>query len=118
MVAANRPIIWWVDISEPTVSAPGFRQPVVVIQGDSINRSRIATVIYVPLTTSTKWADAPGNAMLSSKLTGLPKDTVANGSQIITLDKRCHTERTGRLPAKKIELILSGIDVILGRQPS
>ena len=115
MVAISRGDIWWADLSEPSGSEPGFRRPVVVIQGDSLNRSRIATVICVPLTSNMQWADAPGNVALSSDLTGLPKNSVANVSQIVTLDKHTLIERVGKLAANKTELILSGIDIVLGR---
>ncbi len=87
----------------------------VVVQGDSINNSRIATVVCVPLTSNLKWASAPGNVHLSQAATGLPRDSVANVSQIVTLDKALLAERVGRLSKVKLELILSGIDVILGR---
>jgi mRNA interferase MazF len=69
----------------------------------------------VPLTTNLAWADAPGNVLLASDLTGLPKDSVANVSQLITLDKSLFTERVGKIPRPKIQLLFSGIDVILGR---
>ncbi len=72
---------------EPTGSGPGFRRPVIIIQGDAINRSKIATVVCIPLTSNLKWSDAPGNISLSPRLTGLPKESVANVSQIVTLDK-------------------------------
>ena len=85
------------------------------MQGDALNRSRIATVVCVPLTTNLKWADAPGNVLLASDLTGLPKDSVANVSQLVTLDKALLTERVGKIPRAKSQLLLSGIDVILGR---
>jgi mRNA interferase MazF len=80
-----------------------------------LNRSRIATVVCVPLTSNLKWADAPGNVRLASRLTGLPKECVANVSQIVTLDKSLLAEQVGKLPKSKLELILSGIDVVLGR---
>ena len=115
MVAISRGDIWWADLSEPVGSEPGFRRPVIVVQGNSLNLSRIATVICVPLTSNLLWADAPGNVSLLSNLTGLPKDSVANVSQIITIDRQALTEPVGKLPSKKIELILSGIDVVLGR---
>ena len=115
MVIFSRGDIWWADLSEPMGSTPGYRRPVVVIQGDLINRSNISTVVCVPLTSNLLWADAPGNVVLLAKITGLPKDSVANVSQIITLDKRSLTERVGKIPAKKIELILVGIDIILGK---
>jgi mRNA interferase MazF len=107
--------IWWADLPEPTRSGPGFRRPVIVVQGDSFNRSKIATVLCVPLTSNLKWAEAPGNLLLPSRLTGLPKDSVANVSQIITLDKSLLTERVGKLSRSKTELILAGIHVALGR---
>ena len=87
----------------------------MVVQGDALNRSRIATVVCVPLTSNLRWADAPGNVSLSASLTGLPKDSVANVSQVVTLDKDLLTDRVGRLPRAKLSLLLAGIDVILGR---
>jgi len=88
-----------------------------VVQRDALNRSRIATTVCVPLTSNLKWGLAPGNLRLSARLTGLPKDSVANVSQIITitLDKDLLTDRVGKLPRQKLELLLSGIDVILGK---
>ena len=107
--------VWWADLPVPTGSGPGFRRPVVVVQGDALNRSRIATVVCVPLTSNLQWETAPGNVFLPARLTGLPKDSVANVSQIITLDKRLLTERAGKIPKAKLELVCSGIDVVLGR---
>ncbi len=107
--------VWWADIPPPTGSAAGFRRPVVVVQGDALNRSRIATVVCVPLTSNLKWADAPGNVLLSARATRLPRDSVANVSQVVALDKALLTERIGKLSAAKVELLLSGIDVVLGR---
>jgi mRNA interferase MazF len=107
--------VWWADLPAPTGSGPGFRRPVVVVQGDALNRSRIATVVCVPLTSNLKWADAPGNVRLTPRLTGLPKESVANVSQIVTLDKSRLTEHVGKVPHAKLGLILSGIDVVLGR---
>ena len=107
--------IWWADIPPPSGSEAGFRRPVVVIQGDALNRSRLATVLCVPLTSNMKWADAPGNVPLTARATRLPKDSVANVSQIVALDKSLLTERVGKLSAAKVELVLAGIDIILGR---
>jgi mRNA interferase MazF len=107
--------VWWADLPAPTGSGPGFRRPVVVVQGDALNRSRIATVVCVPLTGNLRWANAPGNVSLSARLTGLPKDSVANVSQIVTLDRDLITERVGKLPRPKLDLILTGIDVVFGR---
>jgi mRNA interferase MazF len=88
---------------------------VVVIQGDALNRSRIATVVCVPLSSNLRWVDAPGNALLTARMTGLSKDSVANVSQIVTLDKALLTEHVGKLSATKVQLVLSGVDVVLGR---
>lgn len=85
------------------------------MQGDALNRSRIATVICVPLTSNLAWSDAPGNVLLPARLTGLPKDSVANVSQVVTLDKAVLTDRVGKLSRAKLELVLSGLDVALGR---
>jgi mRNA interferase MazF len=115
MVAIAQGDIWWADLPHPVGSAPGFRRPVLVVQGDALNRSRISTVVCVPLTSNLEWAAAPGNVPLAAKLTNLPKDSVANVSQIVTLDKAVLTERTGKLPERKLALVLTGIDIVLGR---
>jgi mRNA interferase MazF len=87
----------------------------VVVQGDALNRSRLDTAVCVPLTGNLRWADAPGNVYLPARITGLPKDSVANVSQIVALDKDLLTELTGKLQRAKLELLLAGIDVVLGR---
>lgn len=107
--------VWWADLPVPAGSGPGFRRPVVIVQGDAINRSRIATVVCVPLTSNLKWASAPGNILLAAGVTGLPTDSVANVSQIVALDRDLLTELVGKLPRAKRELLIAGIDVILGR---
>lgn len=106
--------VWWADLADPAGSEPGFRRPVVVVQGGSFNRSRIVTVVCVALTSNVRWADAPGNVLLASQATGLPKDSVANVSQIVTLDRESLTKRVGVLPDKKLELVLFGIAIVLG----
>jgi mRNA interferase MazF len=107
--------IWWADVPDPAGSGPGFRRPVVVVQGDPFNRSRIAAVLCVPLTSNLKWAGAPGNVLLETRMTGLPKDSIANVSQVVALDKSLLTERAGKLSRAKTDLVLGGIDVVLGR---
>ncbi|MBV8530836.1 MAG: type II toxin-antitoxin system PemK/MazF family toxin [Candidatus Eremiobacteraeota bacterium] len=106
---------WWAALDDPIGSGPGFRRPVVVVQSDALNQSRLATVVCVPLTSNLKWASAPGNVRLAARFTGLPKDSVANVSQIVSLDKNVLTERVGRVPQSKLYLILAGIDVVLGK---
>ena len=107
--------IWWADLPAPVGSGPGFRRPVVVVQGDALNRSRLATAVCVPLTSNLRWADAPGNVLLAARATGLPRDSVANASQVVALDRSLLDERAGRLPRAKLDLLLSGLDVVLGR---
>lgn len=107
--------VWWADLPAPVGSGPGFRRPVVIVQGDALNRSRLRTAVCVPLTSNLKWAGAPGNVHLSGSTTGLPRDSVANVSQIVTLDRNVLDECTGRLSAGKLELVLSGVDIVLGR---
>ena len=108
--------VWWVDLAEPIGSEPGFRRPAVVVQGDALNRSKLGTVLCVVLTSNVRWADAPGNVLLPVKSTGLPADSVANVSQIVTLDREAFLERTGKVGRAKLELIFSGIDIILDRR--
>lgn len=107
--------VCWADLDEPVGSAPGFRRPVVVVQSDSFNRSRISTIVCVPLTSNLRLADMPGNVLLSAAVTGLAKDSVANVSQPVTVDRDILTAAMGKLPDAKLELVLYGIDVVLGR---
>jgi mRNA interferase MazF len=107
--------VYWADLPNPTGSGPGFRRPVIVVQGDALNRSRIRTVVCVPLTSNLVWADAPGNVLLPAKATGLLRDSVANTSQMVDLDRDLITEEVGKLAKRQFELILTGIDIVLGR---
>jgi mRNA interferase MazF len=86
-----------------------------VVQGEAFNRSLLATTVCVPLTTNLRLAGAPGNVLLRTSTTGLPKDSVANVSQIVTLDRNVLTERVGALSRAQLERLLAGIDVMLGR---
>ncbi len=115
MVELQQGEIWWADLADPRGSAPGFRRPVIIIQGDHLNRSRIASVVCIPLTSNLKWASAPGNVYLDSTMTGLPKDSVANVSQVITIDKADLDQRTGKLTPALFSRVLQGVDIVLGR---
>ena len=115
MVELSQGEIWWADLPEPAGSGPGFRRPVVIVQGNHLNRSRIATAACVPLTSNLTWADAPGNMLLPADVAGLEKDSVANASQILTVDRSLLSERVGKLPPKRLAQVMSGIDIILGR---
>lgn len=107
--------VWWADLGEPVGSEPGFRRPVIVVQGDNFNRSALRTAVAVPLTSNLRWAAAPGNVRLTARATGLPRDSVANVSQLVALDRSILIERVGRLSSSKLELVLAGIDTVLGR---
>ena len=107
--------IWWAELPAATGSGPGFRRPVIIVQGDALNRSRLATTVCVPLTTNLRWADAPGNLRLAARITNLDHDSVANVSQILAIDKTLLTEHVGKLSRAKVNVLLSGIDVVLGR---
>jgi mRNA interferase MazF len=107
--------VCWADLPDPVGSAPGFRRPVLVVQGDAFNRSRVASVVCVPLTSNMKWAEAPGNVELPAKSTGLSKDSVANVSQVVSLDRDVLTERVGRVSKKQLELVFAGLDLVMGR---
>jgi mRNA interferase MazF len=107
--------VWWADLPAPEGSAPGFRRPVVVVQGDAFNRSALRTALCVPLTSNLRWAEAPGNVPLNAHSTGVPRDSVANVSQLVTLDRSVLVERVGKLSRPKLDLVLAGIDVVLGR---
>ncbi|MDX2206135.1 MAG: type II toxin-antitoxin system PemK/MazF family toxin [Gemmatimonadales bacterium] len=114
MVEVRQGDVWWADLGEPARSEPGFRRPVIVIQGNALNRSRLATVVCIPLTSNLAWADAPGNTPLPAKVTGLPKDSVANASQITALDRAVLRERVRQLGPRHVEQILDGVGIVLG----
>lgn len=107
--------IFWAELGPPTGSAPGFTRPVVVVQGEAFNSSRLATVVVVPVTSNLRWAEAPGNVLLPTGQTGLSKDSVANVSQISSIDRSILSRRIGKASKAQIRLILDGIDVVLGR---
>ncbi len=110
----HRGEIWWASLPEPVGSEPGSRRPLVIIQSDVFNRSRIATVLAVALTTNVRLADAPGNVLLYRDETGLPRDSVANVSQVVTADKRFLTERISELPPRLLAAIENGLRLALG----
>lgn len=108
--------VFWASLPDPVGSGPGFRRPVVIVQGDALNASRLATVVAVPLTSNLRWVSAPGNVLLRARRTGLSKDSVANVSQIVAIDRGLLTEHVGRVSEQELAVILAGIDVVLGRE--
>lgn len=107
--------IWWADLREPVGSAPGYRRPVIVVQCDSMNHSRIGTTVCVPLTTNLKWASANGNVLFRAADSGLERDSVANVSQILAPDKKQLIDYVGFVDQRLLDRVLAGIDVVLGR---
>jgi len=106
----------WAELPAPSGSGPGFRRPVVVVQSDAFNRSRIPTTVCVSLTSNAALATAPGNIKLTTGDTGLSRDSVANVSQVVTLDRSDLSEREGVIPPDLLERILQGIELVLGRR--
>ncbi len=109
----HRGEIWWANLPEPVGSEPGYRRPVLIIQDDTFTQSRISTVIVAIITSNLRLAEAPGNVLLPPAASGLPKDSVANVSQILTLDKTFLVERVGSLPFNLQEEIDEGLRAIL-----
>jgi mRNA interferase MazF len=105
--------IWWADLPEPRRSEPGYRRPVLVVQADSFNRSRIQTVTVAVITGNTDLADAPGNVLLPAGSTGLSRDSVVNVSQLLTLDRGFLTDRIGALPQRLQGSVDGGLRTVL-----
>jgi len=109
----NQGDVFWVDLSEPSGSEPGYRHPHVVIQNNVFNRSRINTVVVCALTSNLKRAQAPGNVMLEKREANLPKQSVVNVSQIFTVDKRDLDEKIGTLSRQRVRQILEGVRLVI-----
>lgn len=105
--------IWWVDLGEPRGSEPGFRRPMLVVQNDAFNRSRIRTVIAVGLTTNLQRLDAPGNVLIPARMSGLSRDSIVNVSQVATLDRDDFVERVTLVPAEIIRAVERGLRLVL-----
>jgi mRNA interferase MazF len=105
--------VWWADLREPQGSEPGYRRPLLVIQNDAFNRSRLRTVVVVVLTGNVRLVDAPGNVLIPAQASGLPRDSVANVSQIITVDRSALTERVGRIPRSLLDQVAGGLRLSL-----
>jgi mRNA interferase MazF len=105
--------IWWAELPAPRASEPGYRRPVLVVQANDFNQSRIATVLVVMLTSNLAIAAAPGNVLLRHKETKLPKDSVANVSQVYTLDKAFLVRRVGPLSDMLVKKVEGGLKLVL-----
>lgn len=106
--------VWWASLPAPTGSGPGFRRPVVVVQSNPFNQSRIATVLVAIVTSNLALADAPGNVRVGKSESGLAKTSVVNVSQVITLDRELLTQRVRGLPADAMRQIDEGLRLALG----
>ena len=109
----RRGSVWWAALPDPVGSELGYRRPVVIVQSDPFNLSRIRTVVAVVLTSSLELEAAPGNVRIGAKEAGVPKDSIANVSQLITLDKTFLTESRGQLRPKTMTAIDAGIRLVL-----
>jgi mRNA interferase MazF len=105
--------VWWADLPDPQGSEPGYRRPLLLVQNDAFNRSRLRTVTAVVLTGTMRLVDAPGNVLVPARESGLPRDAVANVSQIVTVDRSVLTERVGRLPGNLVEQVADGLRLAL-----
>ncbi|OBQ41903.1 MAG: mRNA interferase MazF2 [Anabaena sp. MDT14b] len=105
--------IWWAELPIPVASEPGYRRPVLIIQSDEFNRSRIRTVIAAVLTTNLRLAQAPGNILVTTDETGLSQDSVVNVSQVITVDKSFLIEQVGQIDNSVMLLIDEGLRLVL-----
>lgn len=106
--------VWWASLPAPTGSGPGFRRPVVVVQSNPFNQSRIATAIVAIVTSNLALADAPGNVRVGRAESGLTKPSVVNVSQLVTLDREQLTQRVRALPAETMRDIDEGLRLVLG----
>lgn len=106
--------IWWADLGEPDGSEPGYRRPVVIVQSDAFNRSRLRTVMAVVLMTNLRLVEAPGNVLIPAKASGLPRDSVANVSQVITVDRDFLLERAGRIRDQLSKEVDRGLRLVIG----
>ena len=109
----NQGDVYWIDLGEPSGYEPGYRHPHVVIQNNLFNRSQIRTVIVLALTSNLKRADVPGNVLLENGEANLPRQSVANVSQVFTVDKSQLDEYIGTLSSRRVREILNGIRLVI-----
>ena len=111
---ARRGDLWWADLGRPRGSEPGLRRPVLIVQVDAFNQSKIKTVVVAALTTQLKHAAAPGNVTCRPRGTGLGQPSVVNVSQLTTLDRQFLHKRIGTLPGHAMREVEDGIRLVLG----
>jgi mRNA interferase MazF len=113
-MVVERGQVWWADLGEPDGSEPAYKRPILIVQRDAFNRSRLHTVIAVVLSSNAGLLDAPGNVLLPAKVTDLSKDSVANVSQVITVDRDFLVELAGRVRGQLLKDVESGLRLVLG----
>ena len=116
-MVVDRGSVWWAELPEPRGAEPGYRRPLLIVQADALNRSRIQTIVAVVLTSNVRLLDAPGNVLVPAKLSGLPRDSVANVSQVVTPDRDSLREQAGKLPPKVMKEVGDGLRLVLALQP-
>ena len=109
----SRGEIWWATLPDPRASEPGFRRPVLIVQSNAFNQSKIRSVIVAVVTSNLRLAEAPGNVMLRKRETRLAKDSVVNVSQLVMLSKDFLVQRVGKIPPARIEEIDGGLRLVL-----
>ena len=105
--------VWWASLPAPRGSEPGLRRPVVVVQADSFNRSRIRTLIVAVVTTNLNLAGVPGNVRLGKGEGGLRESSVVNVSQVLTIDKDYLHQRMGSLSGVRMAALDDGLRLVL-----
>jgi mRNA interferase MazF len=106
--------VWWATLPAPSGSGPGLRRPVLIVQSNAFNDSRIATVVVAAITSNTRLAGAPGNVALSQTDSGLPKASVVNVSQLLSADRAFLSERVRELPPALLQRVDRGLRGVLG----
>jgi mRNA interferase MazF len=109
----NRGEIWWANLPEPTGSSPGYRRPVLVVQSDDFNHSKINTTVVLIISTNLKLQESFGNVLLKMRQSGLSKDSVVNVTQLYTIDESFLTEYVETLSEQKMEQIDNGLRLVL-----
>jgi len=115
MAAPNvqRGEIWWAELPEPRRSDPGYRRPVMVIQADAFNRSAIQTVVVAVISSNMRLGAAPGNVLLPADASGLPRDSIINVSQVLTVDRSFLSEHVSSLPSRLQASVDAGLRLVL-----
>jgi len=112
-VVIERGDVWWANLGEPRGAEPRFRRPLLVVQAEAFNRSRIETAIVVVLTSNLRLLNAPGNVLVPKRTAGLPKDSVANVSQVLTVDRDILAEKAGKLSSEILSAVDAGLRLVL-----